>query len=193
MPSWWRKVKDTVNLFHNTLSTVLVWTVPFPLGCFNSLLWRTSPDISVLFAKHFLPEFLFHKCLSFLWITSLLTAFLGVRGSFATKVSTAQRCATYRAQTCVECCNSTDPCGSILGFFFFKKKENSTTDSCNWKIRVFHLCSIVTHSLGKIIPVFCRFHPHLFFLIYFSNFSIFITSDSFPCQLISFFKKAKLL
>lgn len=173
MPSWWKKVKDlpaSVNLFHNTLSTILVWTVPFPLGYFNSLLWRISSDISVPFAKYFLAEFLFYKSLSILWITSLLTALLGLWGSFATKASTTQCCRTYRAQTCIEHCNSTDPWILILQGSSFKTKENSTRDSSNWKVRIFYLCSIVTHPLGKIIPMFYRFHPHIFLNILFQIF-----------------------
>lgn len=53
---------------------------------------------------------------------------------------------------------------------FFKTKKKSTRDSSNWKIRIFHLCSIVTHPLGKIIPMFYRFHPHVFLNILFQIF-----------------------
>lgn len=121
-----RKLKPpvaSVNLFQNTLSTVLVWTVVFPLGYFNSLLWRISSDISVLFAKYFLAEFLFYKILSF--FVSYITAysFAGSQRFFCNQGE--HYSALYDLwSTNIEYCNSSDPCGSIFWVFrFFLRKR----------------------------------------------------------------------
>lgn len=55
--------------------------------------------------------------------------------------------------------------------------DKTTVCSSNWKMRVFHLCHIMTHPLRKIVHMFYRFHPQLFYLIYSLKFSISITND----------------
>lgn len=146
----------------------------------NPLLWRISSDISVLLAKYFLAEFLFYMpwvfcelqcCLQLWWASEVL---LQPRQALLSLVQPVEH--KHALNTATQLTPVDWSCG-----VFFKKKEKSTRDSSNWKIRVLHLCSVVTHPLGKVIPMFYRFHPYLFFLIYSSKFSILIPSDFFCC------------
>lgn len=111
-----------------------------------------------------------HHCLQLCWASEVL---LQPRQALLSVVQAVER--KHALNTATQLTTVDWSCGVL-----FKKKEKSTRDSSNWKIRVFHLDSVVTHPLGKIIPLFYRFHP-LFFLTYSSKFSILITSGFFCC------------